>query len=165
MKHSILNGRSILAVNDDPDVLTVLEEEILEACPNCTFDRVATYEGATERLASYTYHLIILDVMGVRSFDLLTRAVIKKIPAAMMTAYPFSLEVLQHSFSPKAMAGLPKAKLGEVVPLLENILAQRYLPPWKRFARKLRTSLQSMFDSDWAKMPGLKWPWIEGGLK
>ena len=60
MKNSILNGRSILAVNDDFDVLAVLEEEILEACPNCTFDKVVTYKGATERLASYTYHLELI---------------------------------------------------------------------------------------------------------
>ncbi len=165
MKNSILNGKSILAVNDDPDVLAVLEEEILEACPNCTFDKATTYKGATERLASYTYHLIILDIMGVRSFDLLERAAIRKIPVTMLTAHPFRLEALQRSFAPKAVAGLPKARLGEVVPLLENILARRYLPPWKRFARKLKTSCQSLSDSDREEMPNLKWPWIEGGLK
>ena len=165
MKHSILNGRSILAVNGDPDVLAVLEEEILEACPNCTFDKAATYEGAAERLASYTYHLVILDVMGPRSFDLLRRAVIKKIPVTVLTAHPFSLESLKRSFGSKAMSALPKAKLGEVVPLLEDMLAWRYLPQWKRLIGKLKVPFQSLFDSDWEKMPGLRWPWIEGGLK
>jgi hypothetical protein len=33
MAESILNGKSIIAVDDEPDVLTVLEEEIREACP------------------------------------------------------------------------------------------------------------------------------------
>ena len=103
--------------------------------------------------------------MGVRSFDLLERAVIKRIPVAMLTAYPFSLKALKRFFKTKAISSLPKAKLGEVVPLLEDILDRRYLPQWKRLTGKLKTSFQSLFDSDWEKMPGLKWPRIEGGLK
>jgi hypothetical protein len=34
MTKSILDGKNILAVDDEPDVLSVLEEEILGACPN-----------------------------------------------------------------------------------------------------------------------------------
>ena len=44
MAESILNGKSILAVDDEPDILAVLEEEILSACPRCTFDKATTYE-------------------------------------------------------------------------------------------------------------------------
>ena len=33
MGSSILNGKKILVVDDEPDVLTVVREEILEACP------------------------------------------------------------------------------------------------------------------------------------
>ena len=75
MKESILNGKSILAVDDEPDVLEVLEEEIREACPGCTFDKSTTFEDATQKLASYTYDLIILDIMRVRGFDLLAKAI------------------------------------------------------------------------------------------
>ena len=39
MKASILSGKKILAVDDEPDVLTVLEEEIMGACPGCKFER------------------------------------------------------------------------------------------------------------------------------
>jgi hypothetical protein len=35
MKATILSGKKILAVDDEPDVLTVLEEEITGACPEC----------------------------------------------------------------------------------------------------------------------------------
>ena len=38
MPASILNGKRILAVDDEPDVLEVLQEEILGACPDSTFD-------------------------------------------------------------------------------------------------------------------------------
>ncbi len=33
MPESILNGKKILAVDDEPDVLNVLEEEIMESLP------------------------------------------------------------------------------------------------------------------------------------
>ena len=46
MAGSILNGKRILAVDDEPDVLEVLQEEILEACPDCKFDKATTYEEA-----------------------------------------------------------------------------------------------------------------------
>ena len=39
MTESILNGKRILAVDDEPDVLTVLQEEIMDACPTCVFDK------------------------------------------------------------------------------------------------------------------------------
>jgi hypothetical protein len=42
MTDSILNGKKILAVDDEADVLTVLEEEIGEACPNCKMDKVTS---------------------------------------------------------------------------------------------------------------------------
>ena len=70
MAESILNGKSILAVDDEPDVLTVLEEEIKEACPDSRFDKASTYEDAVARMISLTYDVVILDIMGVRGFDL-----------------------------------------------------------------------------------------------
>ena len=48
MKESILNSKRILAVDDEPDVLDVLEEEILQACPNCTVDKARTFEEASQ---------------------------------------------------------------------------------------------------------------------
>jgi DNA-binding response OmpR family regulator len=86
MKESILNGRSILAVDDEADMLEVLEEEIRGACPNCKIDKAATFEQASQRLVSFKYDLVILDIMGVRGFDLLERASQKKLPVAMLTA-------------------------------------------------------------------------------
>jgi hypothetical protein len=52
MTESILKGKTILAVDDEPDVLTVLEEEVKEAYPDCFFDKATTYKEAVERMAS-----------------------------------------------------------------------------------------------------------------
>ena len=75
MAESILNGKSILAVDDEADVLTVLEEEFRGACPSSRFDKASTYEEAVERMILLTYDVVVLDIMGVRGFDLLELAV------------------------------------------------------------------------------------------
>ncbi len=151
MKESILNGKSILAVDDEPDVLVVLEEEIRGACPNCTFDKASTFEEASQKLASFTYDLIILDIMGVRGFDLLERAVLKKLPVAMLTAHALTPGALRRSFEMGARAYLPKEKLGEIVPFLEDMLTYEYLPGWKRHLMKLEGFFRTRWGEDWKK--------------
>ena len=51
-------GKRILAVDDEPDVLEVLQEEILGACPDSTFDRATTYEEAEQKLKVTAYDVV-----------------------------------------------------------------------------------------------------------
>ena len=97
MAESILNGKSILAVDDEPDVLAILEEEILNVCPRCTFDKATTYEQAYELINTWTYELVILDIMGVRGFDLLEQTVAHHFPTVMLTAHALNPEALKRS--------------------------------------------------------------------
>jgi len=148
---SILNGKTILAVDDEPDVLSVLEEEIMEAAPKCKFEKATTYDEAAEKLESQTYDVIILDIMGVRGFDLLDLAVRKNFRVAMLTAHALSPEALKRSFEMKARAYLPKEKLGEVVPFLEDVLKYEYLPGWKRLMKKLEGYFKAQWGEYWQK--------------
>ena len=157
MGDSILNGKSILAVDDEPDVLTVLEEEILGAAPKCKFEKAITYEEAAKKLESQAYDIVILDIMGVRGFDLLDLAVRRNLKVVMLTAHALSPEALKRSFEMKARAYLPKEKLGEVVPFLEDVLKYEYLPGWKRLLEQLKGFFDSKFESDWEKKTGLLW--------
>ena len=157
MAESILNGKKILAVDDEPDVLTVLEDEIEIACPNCKFDKATTYEAASKMLESNTYDVVILDIMGVRGFDLLKLAVSRKFRVAMLTAHALSPEALKRSVEMGARAYLPKEKLGEIVPFLEDVLTYDYLPGWKHLYQKLKGFFDTKFESDWEKKTGLDW--------
>ncbi len=157
MTESILNGKRILAVDDEPDVLAILEDEILGAAPNCKFEKATSYEEAAKKLKSETYDVVILDIMGVRGFDLLELAVNRNLRVAMLTAHALSPEALKRSFEMKARAYLPKEKLGEVVPFLEDVLKYEYLPGWKRLLEKLKGFFDSKFESDWEKKTGLPW--------
>ncbi|MCX5815810.1 MAG: response regulator [Proteobacteria bacterium] len=157
MKESILDGKKILAVDDEPDVLTVLEEEIIEACPKCTFDKATTYESAVKKLESSNYDVVILDIMGVRGFDLLELAVKKGMKVAMLTAHALSAEALKRSHEMGARAYLPKEKLGEIVPFLEDVLNYEFESGWKLLFEKLHGFFTEKFESDWEKKTGLNW--------
>ena len=157
MTESILDGKRILAVDDEPDVLATLEDEILAAAPKCKFEKATTYQEAAKKLESQNYDVVILDIMGVRGFDLLELAVGRNFRVAMLTAHALTPEALKRSFEMKARAYLPKEKLGEVVPFLEDVLKYEYLPGWKRLLEKLKGFFDSKFESDWEKRTGLLW--------
>ncbi len=151
MAESILNGKAILAVDDEPDVLSTLEEEILIAAPKCKFEKATTYEEAAKKLESQAYDVVILDIMGVRGFDLLELAVKKNFRVAMLTAHALTPDALKRSFEMKARAYLPKEKLGEVVPFLEDVLKYEYLPGWKRLMMKLEGYFKARWGDYWQK--------------
>jgi DNA-binding NtrC family response regulator len=151
---SLLNGKRILAVDDEPDVLEVLEEEIMDECPNSSFDKATTYEGAVNLLESKPYDVVILDIMGVRGFDLLDLAVKKDLKVAMLTANALSPETLKKSIEMKAWAYLPKEKLGQVVPFLEDMLKHDFQSGWTHLMDKLHDFFTDTFETDWEKKTG-----------
>ena len=158
MTESILNGKRILAVDDEPDVLNVLEEEVLGSCSKCQFDKAKSYETAIEKLKSQTFDLVILDIMGVRGFDLLDLAVGRNIPVAMLTAHALNPEALKHSIQRGARAYLPKEKLGEIVPFLEDIFLERdNLSGWAKLMKKLEGYLNSRWGEYWQKKDEKFW--------
>jgi CheY-like chemotaxis protein len=148
MAESILNSKRILAVDDERDVLDVLEEEILGYAPNCIIEKATTYQEAIHQLESQSYDVVVLDIMGVRGFDLLEQAVKRNFPAAMLTAHSLTPESLKRSIEMGAIAYLPKEKLGEIVPFLEDILeASDGSSAWGR----LMTKLEGYFSSRWGE--------------
>jgi len=126
MNESILKNKMILAVDDEPDFLTVMEEEILEACPDCKFYKATTFEEAVKKIASSNYDMVILDILAIQGYRLAELAIRRRLPVTLLAAYPLSPEVLEYSFRIKAQAYFPKEKVGEIVPFLENIL--KYQP-------------------------------------
>jgi len=157
MAESVLNGKRVLAVDDEPDVLNVIAEEFKETVPGCQLDRATTYEEAVEKMASWTYDVVILDIMGVRGFDLLELAVNRNFPVAMLTAHALTPQALKRSIEMKARAYLPKEKLGEIVPFLEDVLKYEYLPGWKRLLKKLEGFFDGRWGDYWQKSEAKFW--------
>jgi DNA-binding response OmpR family regulator len=158
MAESILNDKRILAVDDEPDVLNVLEEEIRIAAPKCEFEKATTYEEAAQMIGSRNYDVVILDIMGVRGFDLLDLAVKRNLQVAMLTAHSFNPKSLKRSIDMKARAYLPKEKLGEIVPFLEDILEESdHLSGWARQMEKLDGFFKESWGTEWQKSEAAFW--------
>ena len=96
MGESVLNNKRLLAVDDEPDVLETLEEQLSDF-EGLVFDKATDFDMGYQLLRSWTYDLVILDIMGVRGFDLLNAAVHLGFPAVMLTAHALSAETLKKS--------------------------------------------------------------------
>jgi DNA-binding response OmpR family regulator len=166
MGESILNNKRILAVDDEPDIFEILEEEILEYAPNCVIEKATTYQEATQKLESQSYDVVVLDIMGVRGFDLLEQTVKRNFPAAMLTAHSLNPESLKRSIEMGAYAYLPKEKLGEIVPFLEDILESTDgLSAWGRLLNKLEGYFSSRWGELWKKSEEKFWKDFEKKTK
>jgi DNA-binding NtrC family response regulator len=113
----ILAGKKILAVDDEIDILETLEEILDE----CEVETATTYESAKELLDREPYDAAILDIMGVRGFDLLNIATEKKIPALMLTAHGLNPDNLVGSIKIGAKSYIPKDKIGDIALYLKEI--------------------------------------------
>jgi len=119
--YDILKGKKVLAVDDEPDILDTLEEFLFE----CEFETASTFESAKELLENNVYDVAILDIMGVRGFDLLKIAKKKKIPALMLTAHGLNPDNLVGSIKLGAKSYIPKDRITEIKIYLKEILLAR----------------------------------------
>jgi DNA-binding response OmpR family regulator len=166
MVESILNGKLILAVDDEPDILEVLEDEILGYAPDCKIEKVTTYQEASQRLETQSYDAVILDIMGVRGFDLLEQSVKRNFQTAMLTAHSLNPESLKRSIQMGACAYLPKEKMGEIVPFLEDILESADgSTVWGRVMNKLEGYFTSRWGELWKKSEEKFWKDFDKKIK
>ncbi len=166
MAESVLDNKRILAVDDESDVLEVLREEIMSAAPNCLFETATTFEQASQLIVSWSYDLLILDIMGVRGFDLLQRATAGEypIPTVMLTARAFSPDALKRSIELGARAYLPKESLGAIVPFLEDVLTYEYGPVWKRILKDVEGVFSKAWGPYWRKPNNAFWAEFEAKI-
>ena len=142
---SALKDKVILVVDDEPDILAVVEEEL----DLCAIHKALDYDTATQYLASYTYDIVILDIMGVNGFQLLKNAVSKGFPTVMLTAHALTPESLKKSIKLGAVSFLPKEKISELAEFLEDIVAEGGKALWQKYFRKMGDYFNRVFGPDW----------------
>jgi DNA-binding NtrC family response regulator len=113
----ILAGKKILIVDDEPDVLESIEE-VLDACD---IETASSFESARELFEKKDFDAAILDIMGVKGFDLLEIATEKKIPALMLTAHGLNPDNLVGSIKLGAKSYIPKEKMSEIDIYLKEV--------------------------------------------
>lgn len=143
----ILRGKRILAVDDEPDVLDMIQEQ-LESSEITTAEN---YEQATEILSKGHFDLVLLDIMGVRGFKLLEQCREKQLPAAMLTAHSITTDSVNKAMSLGAISFLPKDELANLQEHLVDIFEG--LAQGKSHWRKLFDRLGPFFN----ERLGLTW--------
>ncbi|MGD8387678.1 MAG: response regulator [Desulfobacteraceae bacterium] len=113
-----LEGKRVLIVDDEPDILETLEE-LLDMC---LIDTAPNFESARKFLEKNDYDVAILDIMGVQGYDLLKIATQKGIPCLMLTAHALSPDNLVKSLKEGAQSYVPKDKITEIATYANEVL-------------------------------------------
>lgn len=141
----ILKDKVVLVVDDEPDVLDTVAD-ILEAC---FVTKARDHDTAQQYLMSYTYDIVILDIMGVNGFDLLQTSVKRGFPTVMLTAYALTPEALEKSMRLGAVSFLPKEKMGQLDHYLADVVLGGKKPVWGKLFDKLGDLFSKRFGPDW----------------
>ena len=142
---SPLKDKVVLVVDDEPDVLETVGEQL----DMCLVHKAGDYDTALQYLLSYTYDIVILDIMGVRGFELLKNAVSRGFPTVMLTAHALSPESLKKSIKLGAVSFLPKEKTSELTSFLEDVVLERGKPVWQKLFDRLGNYFNRRFGPDW----------------
>lgn len=148
-EESLLKGKQILIVDDEPDVLETLEE-LLDMC---LIDTAPNFETAQKFLGKYTYDVAILDIMGVKGYDLLKLATQKGIPALMLTAHALSPDYLVKSVKGGAKSYIPKDKIADISTFVRDILEahMRGIEKDSTWFARLRPFFDKKFGPEWRR--------------
>lgn len=142
---NILKDKTILAVDDEPDVLESVEEQL----DMCIVHKATDYDTAIQYLSGYTYDIVILDIMGVNGFELLKTTVGRGFPAVMLTAHALTPEALKKSIKLGAVTFLPKEKMSDLKKFLEDVVLGGGKPIWKKLFDRLGSYFDKRFGPDW----------------
>ncbi len=117
----ILEDKRILVVDDEPDILETLQELL----HMCQVDTAESFEAAVDRLKANTYDAAVLDIMGVRGYQLLEITRRLNLPTLMLTAHALTPENLKTAIEKGADAYVPKEKMVDITLFLADVLAAR----------------------------------------
>jgi DNA-binding NtrC family response regulator len=142
---SLLKGKAVLVVDDEPDVLEAISEQL----DMCRVHKAQDYYSAIQQLASYTFDIVILDIMGVNGFELLKDSVSRGFPTVMLTAHALTPAALKKSIKLGAVSFLPKEKMADLESFLEDVVLGGGKSTWQKLFDKLGSYFSRRFGPDW----------------
>jgi len=152
----ILKGKKILIVDDEPDVL----ESIIELLDMCRIDTASSFEDGKRLMEDQSYDIAILDIMGVKGFDLLKIANNQNIPALMLTAHALSEESLKKSAQNGAAYYAPKDKMADIEIFVTDVLMALEMKKstWEKWLERLGGFYDKRFQgTEWREQEKRFW--------
>jgi len=145
----LLEGKRILLVDDEPDVLDTLAD-LLAMCKTV---KASNFKAAKEFLETEYFDMTILDIMGVEGFQLLEIATQREVTAVMLTAHALSPDNIVKSYKEGAASYLPKEEMVNIAAFLNDILdaKEQGKSTWGRWYDKLGSFFEKKFGQDWQK--------------
>ena len=143
----LLEGKKILIVDDEEDILDTLEELL----PMCWVKKAKDFQSAKEILENRQIDLVILDIMGVKGYGLLEIANKKKITAIMLTAHAFSPEDTIKSFKGGAASYIPKELMSNIQIYLNDVFEAKKEKKnsWWRWKNRFSDHYDQRFGKQW----------------
>jgi DNA-binding NtrC family response regulator len=161
---SLLDGKKILVVDDEQDILEVLEELLFM----CEVTKASTYDAAKQHLESRRFDLAILDIMGVDGYGLLDIANQKNIPAVMLTAHALTPDNVVRSIKEGAASYIPKDELSNIADFLIDVLTakKKGRNPWAPWQERLPSSyFERKWGAAWQDNDKAFWETFRASLK
>jgi DNA-binding response OmpR family regulator len=146
-KKNLLEGKKILIVDDEPDVL----ETLVDLLDICDVVKASTFEEGKAALENQSFDIAILDIMGVEGYSLLDIAKEQKIIPVMLTAHALSPEHTIKSYKRGAALYVPKDKIANIADYLEDVLEAitRNKSTWWRWLERFASYYDEKFEKDW----------------
>ena len=151
-----LKGKKILIVDDEPDIL----EALVELLDTARIDTASSFQEGKQFMEDQNYDIAILDIMGVKGFELLNIANEQKIPALMLTAHALSEESLKKSAEEGAAYFAPKDKMHEIEIFVADVLEalEKKKSPWEKWFARLGGFYDKRFHgSNWREQEREFW--------
>jgi len=146
----IIHGKRVLIVDDEQDVLDTLAG-LLDMCK---IDTATSFEEGRRLLEEHVYDVAILDIMGVKGYDLLAIAVRRGTPALMLTAHALSEESLRKSAEEGASFYAPKDRIDQIAVFVADVLEakEKRKSAWLKVFERLGRFYDNKFGGpDWRK--------------
>ena len=154
MGKDLVDGKRVLIVDDEPDILEILEELL----SMCDLVKASSFEEAEKYLTTEYFDIAVLDIMGVNGYKLLDLAIKRDVIAVMLTAHALSPDDTVKSFKKGAASYVPKEEVSNIVIYLNDILEAREQGKsfWWRWFDRMADYCDKKFGPDWQKEHGFK---------
>jgi CheY-like chemotaxis protein len=144
---SYIDGKRILIVDDEPDILDTLEDLL----SMCNVIKATNFDEAKEKLETQLFEVAILDIMGVDGYKLLDITQKRDVIAVMLTAHALSTDDTIRSYNSGAASYIPKEEISNIKEYLDDILEAKEQGKhfWWRWLERFGAYYDKKFGPDW----------------